>query len=75
MTPKVRVSPKAAPRAIAKPSGAAHLPVSKGLGVNWREFAIPIAVLGIVFAMITPLPSFLLDILISANITFSVIVL
>jgi flagellar biosynthesis protein FlhA len=75
MTPKVRVSPKAAPRAIAEPTAPAHLPVSKGLGVNWREFAIPIAVLGIVFAMITPLPSFLLDILISANITFSVIVL
>jgi flagellar biosynthesis protein FlhA len=75
MTPKVRVAPKAAPRAIAKPPASAHLPASKGLGVNWREFAIPIAVLGIVFAMITPLPSFLLDILISANITFSVIVL
>ena len=75
MTPKVRVAPKAAPRAIAKPPAAARLPASKGLGANWREFAIPIAVLGIVFAMITPLPSFLLDILISANITFSVIVL
>jgi flagellar biosynthesis protein FlhA len=75
MTPKVRVAPKAAPRAIAKPPAAANLAASKGLGVNWREFAIPIAVLGIVFAMITPLPSFLLDILISANITFSVIVL
>ncbi len=44
-------------------------------GVNWREFAVPIAVLGIVLAMITPLPPFLLDILISANITLSVIVL
>jgi flagellar biosynthesis protein FlhA len=74
MTPKVRVAPKTAARAIAKPP-AAHLPAPKGLAVNWREFAIPIAVLGIVFAMITPLPSFLLDILISANITFSVIVL
>jgi flagellar biosynthesis protein FlhA len=46
-----------------------------GQGVNWREFAVPIAVLGIVLAMITPLPPFLLDILISANITLSVIVL
>src|SRR5579883_254657 len=43
--------------------------------VNWREFAVPIAVLGIVLAMIAPLPPFLLDILISANITLSVIVL
>src|SRR5438477_5335927 len=39
------------------------------------ELAIPIAVLGIVLAMIMPLPPFLLDILISANITMSVIVL
>ena len=36
---------------------------------------MPIAVLGIVLAMIAPLPPFLLDILISANITLSVIVL
>lgn len=43
--------------------------------VNWREMAIPIAVLGIVLAMIMPLPPFLLDVLISANITMSVIVL
>ncbi len=43
--------------------------------MEWREFAVPIAVLGIVMAMITPLPPFLLDILISANITLSVIVL
>ena len=37
--------------------------------------AVPLAVLGIIFAMIAPMPSFLLDILISANITISVIVL
>ena len=45
------------------------------LGGNWMEFGVPIAVLGIVLAMIAPLPPFLLDILISANITMSVIVL
>jgi len=39
------------------------------------DMAVPLAVLGIVLAMITPLPPFLLDILISANITISVIVL
>jgi flagellar biosynthesis protein FlhA len=39
------------------------------------ELAMPIAVLGIVMAMITPLPTFFLDILISTNITMSVIVL
>jgi flagellar biosynthesis protein FlhA len=36
---------------------------------------VPLAVLAIVLAMIAPLPSFLLDFLISANITISVIVL
>src|SRR5262252_6037686 len=45
------------------------------LGANWREFIVPAAVLGIVLAMITPLPPFLMDILLSANITLSVIVL
>ena len=39
------------------------------------ELGVPLAVLGIVLAMIMPMPSFLLDILISANITVSVIVL
>ncbi len=43
--------------------------------VNWGEMAVPIAVLSIVLAMITPLPPILLDVLISANITISVIVL
>lgn len=43
--------------------------------IKWGELAVPIAVLGIVMAMITPLPSILLDLLISANITLSVIVL
>ena len=36
---------------------------------------VPLAVLGIVLAMIMPMPAFLLDVLISANITISVIVL
>lgn len=36
---------------------------------------VPMAVLGIIMAMIMPMPSFLLDVLISANITVSVIVL
>ncbi len=39
------------------------------------EVAVPMAVLGILLAMVTPLPSFMLDILISANITLSTIVL
>ena len=41
-----------------------HPPQTGRGGVNWREFVVPIAVLGIVLAMITPLPPFLLDILI-----------
>src|SRR6185369_5273767 len=41
----------------------------------WSEMSVPIAVLGIIFAMITPLPAFLLDVLISTNIALSVIVL
>jgi flagellar biosynthesis protein FlhA len=39
------------------------------------ELSVPLAVLGIVLAMIMPLPSFLLDVLISANLTISVVVL
>ena len=39
------------------------------------EAAVPLAVLGIVIAMIAPIPPLLLDILISANITVSVVVL
>ncbi|HBY60440.1 MAG TPA: flagellar biosynthesis protein FlhA [Solibacterales bacterium] len=41
----------------------------------WKDMAVPLAVLSIVLAMITPLPAFLVDVLISANITLSVIVL
>lgn len=44
-------------------------------GMNWSELSIPLAVLGVVMAMITPLPSILLDVLISANITMSVVIL
>src|SRR6266404_3670928 len=42
---------------------------------NLADLSVPLAVLGIVLAMIAPMPSFLLDVLISANITVSVIVL
>src|SRR5579862_4948770 len=42
---------------------------------NLSELGVPLAVLGIVMAMIMPMPAFLLDVLISANITISVIVL
>jgi flagellar biosynthesis protein FlhA len=42
---------------------------------NLNEIGAPLAVLGIVMAMIMPMPAFMLDILISANITLAVIVL
>ena len=74
--PAVRTS---SPRKTsAAPSSASQTSPGQKAGTsaaNWREFGVPIAVLAIVLAMITPLPPFLLDILISANITMSVIVL
>jgi flagellar biosynthesis protein FlhA len=70
----MRAPNKPASRAVAK-TAAAGAPPAPNPVANWRQFAIPIAVLGIVLAMIAPLPPFLLDILISANITVSVIVL
>lgn len=81
MAPRTRTSSgptrQPAPNALeAKPSGRSNGgPASSSSDLNWREYAVPIAVLGIVLAMITPLPPFLLDILISSNITLSVIIL
>src|SRR5579864_1534934 len=57
----------------SKKSAAPSFSISR-IG-NWTEVSVPLAVLAIVLAMIAPLPSFLLDILISSNITISVIVL
>src|SRR3954451_12605711 len=42
---------------------------------NMGQLSVPIAVLAIVIALITPLPSFILDILIVINIMMSVIVM
>src|SRR5438045_129794 len=39
------------------------------------DAGVPLAVLAIVMVMITPIPPFLLDLLISTNITFSIIVM
>lgn len=44
-------------------------------GVNWKELGVPLAVLGIVVALITPMPSVLLDMLIVTDIMVSVIVM
>ncbi len=49
---------------------------ANGLAVaNWGELAVPIAVLLIVVALITPVPSFLLDFLIVMDLMMSVIVM
>src|SRR5260370_39468944 len=40
-----------------------------------QDLGVPIAVLAIVLIMITPIPPFLLDVMISANIMLSVVVL
>ncbi|MBL0159809.1 MAG: FHIPEP family type III secretion protein [Bryobacterales bacterium] len=43
--------------------------------IDWADLSVPIAVLGIVFALVTPLPSFVLDFLLVMGIMTSVIVL
>src|SRR5713101_8050801 len=70
-----RPSPKDAPvRTRISGDGAAWSGPPSRFG-NLAELSIPLAVLGIVVAMIMPMPPFLLDLLISADITISVIVL
>jgi flagellar biosynthesis protein FlhA len=65
------VSPK--PQAVQKkPPGVAKKGSPFG---NLSEIGAPLAVLAIVMAMIMPMPAFMLDVLISANITLAVIVL
>jgi flagellar biosynthesis protein FlhA len=58
-------------------AGAPQQPSSPPLGpaAKAAELAVPLAVLAIVLAMVAPIPAFLLDVLISANITLSVVVL
>jgi flagellar biosynthesis protein FlhA len=43
--------------------------------VNWKELGVPLAVLGVVIALITPLPPFMLDALIVTDIMMSTVVL
>jgi len=56
-----------------RPAGPAR--ATAALGVKWSELAVPLGVLAIVLAMVTPLPAFALDILIAFNISLSLIVL
>src|SRR3954447_23210980 len=66
-----------ASKAIAMPAGAAPgKPWYEALPLGMaREMAVPLAVLGIVVALITPLPGFILDLLIVTDILLSVTVL
>src|SRR5713226_5173388 len=59
-------------KTIAAPLMAA-LPA--GSRINWSELGVPIAVLAIIVALITPLPGFVLDVLIVTDIMMSVVVL
>src|SRR5580704_12178619 len=61
-------------RAISKPAPAPSPLQAVGLS-SAGELAVPIAVLLIVIALITPLPSFILDILIVLDLMMSVIVM
>ncbi len=61
------------PAPANKPVNAAKA-TAAGLS-NVGELAVPIAVLMIVIALITPLPSFMLDILIVLDLMMSVIVM
>ena len=51
----------------------AKLSIASGRGT--REWILPIAAVAIVFVMVVPIPAFLLDLLLAASITFSVVVL
>ena len=54
---------------------AKAIPVPSVARFSWSEMAVPIAVLAIIMALITPMPAFLLDVLLVADIMMSVIVL
>jgi flagellar biosynthesis protein FlhA len=59
----------------SKAGGAPKASISEAVLSRFGDVAVPVVVLGIVMAMITPLPPFLLDVLISLNITVSTVVL
>jgi len=50
-------------------------PASALAAINWRDLGAPLAVLGIVIALIAPVPGFLLDVLIVIDIMMSVVVM
>jgi flagellar biosynthesis protein FlhA len=60
---------------LAQAKAATFKQLAAPMLANWRDIAVPLAVLGIVIALITPMPSFLLDILIVTDIMTSVVVM
>ncbi|MGC8793399.1 MAG: flagellar biosynthesis protein FlhA [Bryobacteraceae bacterium] len=60
----------AAPTSVGAAAGASIL-----VRINVAELSVPLAVLAILLAMLTPVPPWLMDVLIVTNITLSVIVL
>ncbi len=61
---------------VAGKSSTASNGILQKIGMAARpELAVPLAVMGIVLAMIVPLPPIMVDLLISSNITISVVVL
>jgi flagellar biosynthesis protein FlhA len=66
---------KAAPPGASRSRPEGGEPRRAAMEAAWPEMAVPLAVLGIVFAMIVPLPPWMVDLLIALNITLSVVVL
>jgi len=61
---------------VADNKAVAALKQFPGLGlVNWRDIGVPLAVLGVVIALITPVPRFVLDLLIVTDVMMSVVVM
>jgi len=65
---------------LGSPTSRSLAPESNGWSelfsnFSWKDAAVPLTVLAIVLAMITPVPALVLDLLISANITLSVVLL
>jgi flagellar biosynthesis protein FlhA len=72
--PPPPAAPGAKPRG-AKTSDQVRLSSFLPSDIPWGDLAVPVSVLGVVLAMITPLPAFALDLLIALNMALSVIVL
>ncbi len=72
LAPATPHPPAAGGHPRARAAGGGSIALNK---LAWTEMAVPLAVLGIVLALIVPLPAFAMDLLIGVNITLSVIVL